>query len=364
MPPLGSMRGSHGLKTTSSLNPAPKSKKTKKSKGTAPEVIDIMKPGSDEANIKLRHAKDQELQDSILPGETLPVVELDKINLTEGGEDMPPPDAPGPIIPTYAPDEETRAATETWSAVEATTNSRSSWRLQFVDTTWWSWLFWRWGANGDCLTISEKMCSAPVSQLPTPNTLAGSISTITVGILPPARVLAEDLTKATLREGSWNLLQMALKCAGKQATSESTDSCSAGEWGGTKSNQASSSKTRVLTMHSSGPGSSGGAAGGTGQDPNELRQGVSHLAMVISDDDKFTDDPHQIIPTEDAFALSYLPRQNLKGFNWGYLLPAEVTAFRGIYYHKSMSGPATLVCLPGITLWIIKGTWPQDSTPV
>ena len=52
------------------------------------------------------------------------------------------------------------------------------------------------------------MCSAPVSQLPTPNTPAGLISTITVGILPPARVLAEDLTKATLREGSPNLLQM------------------------------------------------------------------------------------------------------------------------------------------------------------
>ena len=65
--------------------------------------------------------------------------------------------------------------------------------------------------------------------LPTPNTPAGSISTITVGILPPARVLAEDLMKATLREGSPNLLQMDLKCVGKQATSESTDSRSAGE---------------------------------------------------------------------------------------------------------------------------------------
>ena len=29
-------------------------------------------------------------------------------------------------------------------------------------------------------------------------------------------------------------------------------------------------------------------------------QGVSHLAMFISDDDEFTDDPHEIIPTEDA----------------------------------------------------------------
>ena len=70
-----------------------------------------------------------------------------------------------------------------------------------------------------------KMCSAPVSQPPAP---AGLISTITVGILPPARVLAEDLTKAKLREGSPNLLQMASKCVGKQATRELTDSRSAG----------------------------------------------------------------------------------------------------------------------------------------
>ena len=88
-------------------------------------------------------------------------------------------------------------------------------------------------------------------------------------------------------------------------------------------------------MHSSGPGSSGGAAGGSSQDPNEPRQEVSYLALVISIDDEFTDDPHQIIPTEDAFVLSYLPRQNLKGFDQGYFLPVEVTAFQGIYYHES-----------------------------
>ena len=80
-------------------------------------------------------------------------------------------------------------------------------------------------------------------------------------------------------------------------------------------------------MHPSGPGSSGGAAGGNSQDPNEPRQGVCHLVMVISNDDEFTDDPHQIILTEDVFALAYLPTQNLEGFDWGYLLPAEVTAF-------------------------------------
>ena len=46
------------------------------------------------------------------------MVELDKIDLAEGGRDMPPPDAPGPIIPTSAPDEETRAAAETLEVLQ------------------------------------------------------------------------------------------------------------------------------------------------------------------------------------------------------------------------------------------------------
>ena len=82
----------------------------------------------------------------------------------------------------------------------------------------------------------------------------------------------------------------------------------------------------MLTAHSSEPGSSGGVAGGSSQDPNESRQEVSHLASVI-DDDEFADDPHQIIPTEDTFALPFLPRQGMEGFDRGYLLPAEITAF-------------------------------------
>ena len=176
------------------------------------------------------------------------------------------------------------------------------------------------------------MCSAPVSQLPTPNTLAGSISTITVGILPPTRVLAEDLTKAQ-REGSPNLLQIAFKCVGKQATSESTDSHSAVEQGGTKNNQASSSKPRVLTTHLSGPGSSGGAAGDSGQDPNELRWGspiwpwLSPMSLLMTHTRLYLLRMPSLFP--------FLPRQNLEGFDWGYLLPAEVIAFQGIYYHES-----------------------------
>ena len=322
---------SYGLevKTTSSPKPTLKSKKTKKSDGTTPEVTDITKPGGDEVNIQLRHAKDQELQDSILPGETSPVVELDKINSAEGGRDMPPPDAPGPIIPTYAPDKETRAATETLEALQRQQPTAGLPKGSSLLTPPGEADYFE--GEGLMVTLQQsqrrqKMHSAPISQLSALNTQAGSISTITVGILPPSQSVGRRFNKSQPK-GLPNLLQIVSKGVGKQTTSELTDSHPAGGLGGTKNNQASSSKPKVLTMHSSGPGSSGGAAGGSGQDPNEPRQEVSHLALIISDGDEFTDNSHQILPPEDAFALSYLPRQTLEGFNWGYLLQAEVTAF-------------------------------------
>ena len=120
---------------------------------------------------------------------------------------------------------------------------------------------------------------------------------------------------------------MASSGVGKQVTSKSTDSHSTCGPSETKNNQPSSSQPRASTMYSSGPSPSGGAAGGSGWDPSEPREGVSHLAMYISDEDKFTDDLHQIIPIKDAFALPCIPRPGLEGFDCGYLLPAEITAF-------------------------------------
>ena len=160
-----------------------------------------MKPGSDKVNI--------ELQDSILHGGTSPMVELGKIHSTEGGEDMPSPDAPGPIIPTYAPDEETRAAAEALKMLQKQQPTASLPKSPSLLTPPGEADYFQ--GRGLMETIQQlmrrqKMHSAPVSQLSTPNTPRGSISTITVGILPPARVLAEDLTKATLREGSPKLL--------------------------------------------------------------------------------------------------------------------------------------------------------------
>ena len=83
-------------KITSSPKFTSKSKK-KKLEGTAAENVEITKPGRDE-NIEL--------------GDSVPMVEQDKINSIGRWKDMPPQDTPGLIVPAYAPDEETKAAVE------------------------------------------------------------------------------------------------------------------------------------------------------------------------------------------------------------------------------------------------------------
>ena len=65
------------------------------------------------------------------------------------------------------------------------------------------------------------------------------------------------------------------------------------------------------------------------------KQEVAHLTMVISDDDEFANNPHQIIPTTDVFTIPTFPREDLDGVNEAYFLPVMVTAFRGVYYHES-----------------------------
>ena len=63
------------------------------------------------------------------------MVELDYIHSTEGEEDMPPPDASGPIIPTYVPDEETRAAAEVLKCCRSNSQQLIFPKAQ-VDTPW------------------------------------------------------------------------------------------------------------------------------------------------------------------------------------------------------------------------------------
>ena len=73
----------------------------------------------------------------------------------------------------------------------------------------------------------SKMHNSPLSQPPTPITPASSISTIKVDILPPAKVLADDLTKTTLREVSPNVLKVTPKFIGWKTMKESTHSLDA-----------------------------------------------------------------------------------------------------------------------------------------
>ena len=137
----------------------------------------------------------------------------------------------------------------------------------------------------------SKVCNSPVSQPPTPITPASSISTIKVGILPPAKVLADDLTKATLGEGSPNILKVT-EIHGLENTKDGN--CPSVQ----KDNTASSSRQGVSATCSSVPGSSGNAAGGSGHGPCRSKQEVSY---------DFADDPHQIIPTEEVFTVPSFP---------------------------------------------------------
>ena len=70
---------------------------------------------------------------------------------------------------------------------------------------------------------------------------------------------------------------------------------------------ASSFKQGAPATCPSAPSSSGDAAGSSGHSPGGSKQEVAHLAMVVSDDDDFANDPHQIIPTEEVFAVPSFP---------------------------------------------------------
>ena len=69
----------------------------------------------------------------------------------------------------------------------------------------------------------------------------------------------------------------------------------------------SSSRQGVSATCSSAPGSSRGAVGSSGQGPGQPKQEVAHFTMVVSDDDEFADDPHQIIPTKEVFTVPAFP---------------------------------------------------------
>ena len=94
------------------------------------------------------------------------MVESDKIHSTEGGEDMPPPDAPGSIIPSHAPDEETRAAAEVLKTLQKQQSTANPPKSSSLLTPPGEADYFE--VEGLMETIQQprrrwKMCSAPVS---------------------------------------------------------------------------------------------------------------------------------------------------------------------------------------------------------
>ena len=190
-------------------------------------------------------------------------------------------------------------------------------------------------------------------------TPASLISTIKVAILPPAKVLADDLTKATLREGSPYVLKVTPKFIGWKTMKQSTHSLDANCLSGQKDNTTSSSRQGAPATCPRAPGSSKDAAGGSGHSPGGSKQDVAHLTMVVSENDNFANDPHQIIPMEEVFVVPSFLRDDLQGFDEGYLLPMEVTAFREpTTMIQEMSGQGTQVLPPSTIPWL------QNSTQV
>ena len=151
------------------------------------------------------------------------IVKLDKIDFPPRSKVIPSSDTQGLTVP----DEEAKVAAEVIQTLNkqqpgaghhlCLTQSTPPGKTEYFE------------GGGLMKNIQEsvkrhKMCNLPVSQLPTPITPAGSILTITVGILPPAKVLAEDLTKATVREGLPNILRVTPKFMSWKTTNESTHS--------------------------------------------------------------------------------------------------------------------------------------------
>ena len=106
------------MKTAATIKSTSKQKKIKEFEVSVPVDIDISKLGCDKVDIKWKEVSDRKLQSLILPGDTLPVVELDRVDPTEGDKDVPSPDALEAGTATSTLDEETKTTAETLEALQ------------------------------------------------------------------------------------------------------------------------------------------------------------------------------------------------------------------------------------------------------
>ena len=112
---------------------------------------------------------------------------------------MPPPDTPRLIVPAYTPDEETKASAEVLKMLQKQQPTAGHHGSLNLSTSPGKAEYFEGGRlmrTVQELVKRQKMCSSPVSQLLTPVTSTGLISTITVGILPPSKSASRGLNKS------------------------------------------------------------------------------------------------------------------------------------------------------------------------
>ena len=173
----------------------------------------------------------------------------------------------------------------------------------------------------------KKFCSHPITQQMAVNAPASSITAVPIQHIPWAKVVAEDLINLQSRWGSPNTLVVAASDTGRRVMSQSTSSHGKGETASEKNEPQPPLESRALAdITESTGGGSGGAAGGDGEEPHNPKPGTSQLALIISEESEFADDPHQVIPTEDCYGLPLIQRQ-CGGFEHDYQSLAEVEEF-------------------------------------
>ena len=130
---------------------------------------------------------------------------------------------------------------------------------------------------------------------------------------------------------------VAASDTGWRVMSQSTSSHGKGETTSKKNELQPPLESRALAnITGSTSGGSGGAARGDGEEPHNPKPRTSQLALIISEESEFADDPHLVIPTEDCYGLPLIQRQ-CGGFECNYRNPAEVEEFQQIYYYEWLS---------------------------
>ena len=173
----------------------------------------------------------------------------------------------------------------------------------------------------------KKSCSHLIMQQMAVNTPSSSITAVPIQHVPRAMVVTEDLINLQSRWGLPNALVVAASDTGMRVMSQSTSSCGKGKTTSEKNEPQPPLESRALA-DSTGTtgGGSGKAARGDGEEPHNLKPGTSQLTLIISEENEFADNPHQVIPTKDCYGLPLIQKQ-CGGFKHDYWSLAEVEEF-------------------------------------